>query len=52
LDGTISAYTRNSEKTFEARLSTVANEIERHNLMDCIGVYIEKPFGRLSGIDA
>lgn len=40
-----------SEKTFQGRLNTVAGEIERHNCPDCIGVCIEKPFGRFSGID-
>ena len=40
-----------SEKTFQGRLNTIAGEIERHNCPDRIGVCIEKPFGRFSGID-
>jgi hypothetical protein len=51
VDGGLSTYARNAEKTSEGRLRSVASEIERHNTPDCIGVCIEKPFGRFSGID-
>lgn len=51
IDGSIDTYSRKAEKTFEGRLEAIAGEIERHNVPECIGVCIEKPFGRFSGID-
>lgn len=49
--GPAEAYSRRDEYDLAARLRSVAGEIERHNTPDCIGVCIEKPFGRFSGID-
>jgi hypothetical protein len=47
----VETFTRVSKKQFEERLMVIAGEIERHNTPDCIGVCVEKPFGRFSGID-
>jgi hypothetical protein len=47
----VHAYTRKSKNGFQDRLVAIASEIERHNTPDCIGVCIEKPFGRFNGID-
>jgi len=45
VDGTESTHTRKSENNLAARVCSVAAEIERHNMPECIGVVIEQPFG-------
>jgi Holliday junction resolvasome RuvABC endonuclease subunit len=45
LDGTVSAYARDFEKSNAGRLCGLAGEIERHNTPECVGVCIEDPFG-------
>lgn len=51
MDGGVETYSRVAEKTYEGRLLSIAGEIERHNVPECLGVCIEKPFGRFGGID-
>ena len=51
LDGSLDTKLSVSENTFIGRLVNLAGEIERHNVPECIGVVIEKPFGQFRGMD-
>lgn len=50
-DGRLVGYSKKLESDFGRRLHGLAAEIERHNTPDCIGVVIEKPFGKFRGMD-